>query len=134
MVQVMGWCVCVSVWVWGSAPFGVCCLQDLFVTSTTQIYFCYTCVAIGYLCLIVINFIAILYYIIPVRMLAENKVLTSLRLQYCGLGPEVLIDVCDVIRMNTTLTSLDLSQNTFDEQSIPSLGMVVVTNGFMVLL
>ena len=81
-----------------------------------------------------INFIAILYYIIPVRMLTENKVLTKLRLENCGLGPEGLFDVCDVIRMNTTLTSLDLSRNTFDEQSIPSLGMVVVINGFMVLL
>ena len=81
-----------------------------------------------------INFIAILYYIIPVRMLTENKVLTSLVLVICGLGPEALIAVCDVIRMNTTLTSLNLSGNTFDEQSIPSLGMVVVINGFMVLL
>ena len=81
-----------------------------------------------------INFIAILYYIIPVRMLTENKVLTSFVLWYFGVGPEVLIEVCDVIRMNTTLTSLDLSWNTFDEQSIPSLGMVVVINGFMVLL
>ena len=67
-------------------------------------------------------------------MLTENKVLTSLVLEGCGLGPEVLIEVCDVIRMNTTLTSLNLSENRFDEQSIPSLGMVVVINGFMVLL
>ena len=81
-----------------------------------------------------INFIAILYYIIPVRMLTENKVLSSLRLGDCGLGPESLIEVCDLIRMNTTLTSLDLSGNRFDEQSIPSLGTVVVINGFMVLL
>ena len=81
-----------------------------------------------------INFIAILYYIIPVRMLTENEVLTSLELDNCGLGPDGIIEVCDVIRMNTTLTSLDLSRNRFDEQSIPSLGMVVVINGFMVLL
>ena len=81
-----------------------------------------------------INFIAILYYIIPVRMLTENKVLTSLELRYSELGPEVLIAVCDVIRMNTTLSSLYLSENRFDEQSIPSLGMVVVLNGFMVHL
>ena len=78
-----------------------------------------------------INFIAILYYIIPVRMLTENKVLTSLELEDCGEG---LIEVCDVIRTNTTLTSLNLSHNRFDEQSISSLGMVVVINGFMVLL
>ena len=81
-----------------------------------------------------INFIAILYYIIPVRMLTENKVLTSLGLKHCGLRHNGLIEVCDVIRMNTTLTSLYLSVNTFDEQSISSLGMVVVINGFMVLL
>ena len=81
-----------------------------------------------------INFIAILYYLIPVRMLTENKVLTSLGLEGCGLGPNGLIAVCDVIRMNTTLTSLDISHYRFDEQSIPSLGMVVVINGFMVLL
>ena len=55
-------------------------------------------------------------------MLRENKVLTSLRLWCCELGPHGVSEVCNAVGMNTTLTSLDLSQNTFDDQSIASLG------------
>ena len=55
-------------------------------------------------------------------MLKENKVLTSLRLDSCGLGPGGLCVVLSAVGMNTTLTSLDLSENKFDDQSIASLG------------
>ena len=55
-------------------------------------------------------------------MLRENKVLTSLRLWRCGLGPHGVSEVCNAVGMNTTLTSLDLSENKFDDQSIASLG------------
>ena len=55
-------------------------------------------------------------------MLRENKVLTSLRLVSCRLGPEGVSEVCNAVGMNTTLTSLDLSENKFDDQSIASLG------------
>ena len=55
-------------------------------------------------------------------MLRENKILTSLRLAGCGLGPEGLCKVCTAVGMNATLTSLDLSRNKFDDQSIASLG------------
>ena len=55
-------------------------------------------------------------------MLGENKVLTSLGLGYCGLGPGGLCVVLSAVGMNTTLTSLNLSRNKFDDQSIASLG------------
>ena len=55
-------------------------------------------------------------------MLKENKVLTSLGLWGCGLGPQGVSEVLSAVEMNTTLTSLDLSWNRFDDQSIASLG------------
>ena len=55
-------------------------------------------------------------------MLRENTVLTSLGLDSCGLGPGDLCVVLSAVGMNTTLTSLDLSLNEFDDQSIASLG------------
>ena len=55
-------------------------------------------------------------------MLKVNKVLTSLRLRDCGLGPGGLCVVLSAVGMNTTLTSLDLSRYKFDDQSISSLG------------
>ena len=55
-------------------------------------------------------------------MLKENKVLTSLGLYDCELGPGDLCVVLSAVGMNTTLTSLDLSGNKFDDQSIASLG------------
>ena len=55
-------------------------------------------------------------------MLRENKVLTSLGLRDCGLGLHGVSEVCNAVGMNTTLTSLDLSDNKFDDQSIASLG------------
>ena len=56
-------------------------------------------------------------------MLTENKVLTSLELRGCGLGPEGL---CNAFGMNTTLTSLDLAENKFDDQSIACLGNFII--------
>ena len=44
-------------------------------------------------------------------MLRENKVLTSLGLTDCGLGPHGVSEVCNAVGMITTLTSLDLSLN-----------------------
>ena len=61
-----------------------------------------------------------LYYI--GTMLRKNKVLTTLRLWYCGLSPQGVSEVCNAVGMSTTLTSLDLSLNKFDDQSIASLG------------
>ena len=55
-------------------------------------------------------------------MLKGNKILTSLDLHDCGLGPVGLHEVCNALEVNTTLTSLDLSDSTFDDQSIASLG------------
>ena len=54
-------------------------------------------------------------------VLRENRVLTSLGLQDCGLGPEGLLAICSALQVNTTLTSLDLSGNKFDDQSKASL-------------
>ena len=59
-------------------------------------------------------------------MLRENKVLTSLRLWGCELGPGDLCAVLSAVGMNTTLTSLDLSLNKFDDQSIASLGKLLI--------
>lgn len=52
-------------------------------------------------------------------MLKENIVLKSLQLYNCELDSEGLSRVC---RVNTTLTSLDLTENKFDDQSASSLG------------
>ena len=62
------------------------------------------------------------YLIYTGTMLRANKVLTSLRLRDCGLSPGDLCVVLSAVGMNTTLTSLDLSYNKFDDQSIASLG------------
>ena len=64
----------------------------------------------------------IVYYTITGLMLRENKVLRSLGLWKCGLGPEGLFEVFNVLRNNRTLISLDVSENVFDERSIHSLG------------
>ena len=63
-------------------------------------------------------------------MLRENKVLTSLGLVNCGLGTEELCEVCSAVGMNTTLTSLDLSANMFDNKSIASLGTLKTSHTF----
>ena len=57
-------------------------------------------------------------------MLQVNKHLTSLRLY--GSCLEVQPDsICCAVRRNSTLTSLDLSANRFDEKSIASLGKIL---------
>eukprot|EP00731_Ephydatia_muelleri_P038402 Em0748g2a len=61
-------------------------------------------------------------------VLRENKVLTSLGLEDCGLGPGDIFEVCSALGVNTTLTSLNLSRNTFDDQSIASLGKMLREN------
>eukprot|EP00731_Ephydatia_muelleri_P002905 Em0001g2905a len=61
-------------------------------------------------------------------MLRENRVLTSLGLQDCGLGPEGLLAICSALQVNTTLTSLDLSGNKFDDQSKASLWAMLQEN------
>ena len=60
-------------------------------------------------------------------MLRENKMLTTLGLRRCGLGPEGLCEVCNAVRMNTTLTYIDLSENRFDDQNITCLGKGLIT-------
>ena len=62
------------------------------------------------------------YLYSTVAILKENKVLTSLVLWECELGPGGLCVVLSAVGMNTTLTSLDLSWNMLDDQSIASLG------------
>ena len=59
-------------------------------------------------------------------MLRRNKVLTSLKLWKCGIGPEGLSELCSALEVNTTLTVLDLSNNRFDDHSLASLGKVLV--------
>ena len=59
-------------------------------------------------------------------MLRGNKVLTSLQLQQCGIGPEGLSELCSALEVNTTLTELNLSVNTFDEHSLASLGTLLI--------
>ena len=61
-------------------------------------------------------------------MLRKNKALTSLQLVGCLLGPEDLCEVLRAVTMNTTLTSLDLSENMFDDQSIASLGKLLIVH------
>ena len=59
-------------------------------------------------------------------MLRGNKVLTSLQLRRCGIGPEGLSELCSAVEVNTTLTELDLSLNTFDDHSLASLGKLLI--------
>ena len=51
-------------------------------------------------------------------MLRENKVLTSLGLDGCELSPDGLCKVFKAVGMNTKLTSLHVSRNKFDDQSV----------------
>ena len=59
-------------------------------------------------------------------MLRGNKILTSLKLQACGIRPEGLSELCSTLEVNTTLTELSLSDNTFDDHSVASLGKVLI--------
>ena len=59
-------------------------------------------------------------------MLRGNKVLTSLRLTGCFIGPEGLSELCSALEVNTILTELDLSDNTFDYHSLASLGKLLI--------
>ena len=59
-------------------------------------------------------------------MLRENKVLTSLQLWNCGIGPEGLSELCSALEVNTTLTKLDLTHNRFDDHSLASLGKLLI--------
>ena len=54
--------------------------------------------------------------------LGEKTAITSLGLRRSGLGSEGLCEMCRAVGMNITVTSLDLSLNTFDNQSTASLG------------
>ena len=59
-------------------------------------------------------------------MLIKNKVLTSLCLEFCGLGPKGLCEVCSALGVNTTLTTLILSGSWVDDQSIASVGKLLI--------
>ena len=59
-------------------------------------------------------------------MLRGNKVLTSLQLLGCDIGPEGLSELCSALEVNTTLTELNISWNTFDDHSLASLGKLVI--------
>ena len=67
-----------------------------------------------------VTMVTYLYY--AGTMLRKYKVLSSLVLDDCGLCSKGICEVCNAVGMNTTLTSLDLSWNKFDDQSIASLG------------
>ena len=61
------------------------------------------------------------------KALRESKMLTSFGLRECGLGLEGLSEVCSSAEIGmSSLTSLDLSKNKFDKQSIASLGELLV--------
>lgn len=63
-------------------------------------------------------------------MLRENKILTSLGLVACALGPESVFEISDALEVNTTLTSLDLSMNDFeDDQSASRVGKYSIGSG-----
>ena len=67
------------------------------------------------------------YYYFTGKMLRENTVLKTLGLRHCGLGPKGLSEVCSALEVNTTLTSLDLPKNDFEEQSMAiSLGKLLI--------
>ena len=59
-------------------------------------------------------------------MLRGNKVLTSYQLWNCGLGREGLSELCSALEVNTTLTELVLSGNTFHGHSLASLGKLLI--------
>ena len=59
-------------------------------------------------------------------MLREKKVLTSLNLGKCGIGPEGLSELCSALEVNTTLTELYLSYNMFDDHSLASLSKLLI--------
>ena len=59
-------------------------------------------------------------------MLREKKVLTSLQLRRCGIGPEGLSELCSALEVNTTLTELNLTRNTLDDHSLASLGKFLI--------
>ena len=59
-------------------------------------------------------------------MLRGNKVLTSFQLSNCDIGPEGLSELCSALEVNTTLTELNLSLNTFDDHSLASLGKLLI--------
>ena len=59
-------------------------------------------------------------------MLRGNKVRSSIQLEQCGIGPEGLSELCSALEVNTTLTKLYLSFNTFDDRSLASLGKLLI--------
>ena len=59
-------------------------------------------------------------------MLRGKKVLTSLQLQGCYIGPEGLSELCSALEVNTTLTELNLSDDTFDDHSLAILGKLLI--------
>ena len=66
-------------------------------------------------------------------MLRGNKVLTSLQLESCGIGPKGLSKLCSALEVNTSLTEIGLeSNNMFDYRSLASLGkLLIITLGVM---
>ena len=59
-------------------------------------------------------------------MLRGNKVLTSLQLVSSDIGPEGLSELCSALEVNTTLTELGLTYNTFDDHSLAILGKFLI--------
>ena len=67
-------------------------------------------------------------------MLRGNKVLKSIKLWRCKIGPEGLSELCNALEVNTTLTELNLSENRFADHSVASLGKVfIITVAVMAL-
>ena len=60
------------------------------------------------------------------KMLRGNKVLTSLQLWKCGIGPEGLFELCSALQVNISLTEIDLSYNVFNDHSLARLGKLLI--------
>ena len=59
-------------------------------------------------------------------MLRGNKVLTSLSVRSCGIGPVGLSKLCTALKENTTLTSLDLSNGRIDDRTVDNFGKLLI--------
>ena len=67
-------------------------------------------------------------------MLRGNKVLASLQLHACCIAPAGLSQLCSALEVNTTLTELGLSENTFDDHSLASIcKLLIITIAVMTM-
>ena len=60
------------------------------------------------------------------KMLKRNKVLTSLNVMSCDIGPVGLSELCSALEVNTTLTSLNLSNFRIDHRRVDRFGKLLI--------